>query len=111
MTAQRHAATRRRERAPQPRAAGGDGQAAAPHGEFGGCDPILWAAEVLESLCELDRIERRALQLIYWSGLTQAQAAAELKLSEPAVRQCIARGMQQLAARLTTSGGGPWRGS
>ena len=66
---------------------------------------ILWNVQILDALSDLDLSDRRALVLLYWHGLTQAQVAAELRLPEPRVRQCIARGMQ-LVASLTSAATG-----
>lgn len=58
------------------------------------------ANEVSNILGELDGADRIALRLVYFRGLTQTQVAHELALPETTVRQCVARGMRELAARL-----------
>jgi DNA-directed RNA polymerase specialized sigma24 family protein len=58
------------------------------------------AAHVLHALEDLDRVERAALELIYWRGMTQSQVARELDLPQATIRHCIARGMHHMAEHL-----------
>ena len=62
---------------------------------------MLWAVEVLEAVTGLNRVDRTALRLIYWRGMTHTQAARELHLPEQVIRQCVARGMRDLTEHLT----------
>jgi len=59
--------------------------------------------EILHALCDLERVDRTALRLIYWRGLTQAQVAHELALPQGVIGQCVARGMRELAGRLSAA--------
>jgi DNA-directed RNA polymerase specialized sigma24 family protein len=63
---------------------------------------VLWAVEVMEALTSLTGVDRAALRLIYWRGMTYTQAARELHLPEQVIRQCVARGMRNLTEHLTT---------
>jgi DNA-directed RNA polymerase specialized sigma24 family protein len=60
-----------------------------------------WAAETLQIMDDLDSVDRAALQLIYSFGMSQAQVAWELGLPETEIRRSVARGMCEVAARLT----------
>lgn len=68
---------------------------------------VLAYVELIHALCELDRVDRAALRLIYWQGRTQAQVAEELHLPIGAVRAGVARGMRQLAGRLADQSSPP----
>lgn len=59
-------------------------------------------ADVLRILATLDRTDQEALRLIYFHGLSQADAARELGLGQDAIRKCVSRGMAELARRLVT---------
>ena len=57
-------------------------------------------ADLLNALSGLDRIDRLALRLIYWRGLTQTEVARELGLPLATIRECVARGMRELAQHI-----------
>jgi DNA-directed RNA polymerase specialized sigma24 family protein len=61
-----------------------------------------WAAETLQIMDDLDSVDRAALRLIYSFGMSQAQVAWELGVPETEIRRSVARGMREVAARLTT---------
>jgi DNA-directed RNA polymerase specialized sigma24 family protein len=61
-----------------------------------------WAAETLQIMDDLDSVDRAALRLIYSFGMSQSQVAWELGLPETEIRRSVARGMREVAARLTT---------
>ena len=46
-------------------------------------EQVLWAVETLNALSDLQFVDRRALQLMYWRGLTQAQVAANSSCPNP----------------------------
>ncbi|MEO8889140.1 MAG: sigma factor-like helix-turn-helix DNA-binding protein [Jatrophihabitantaceae bacterium] len=58
----------------------------------------------MRALERLDSPARRALCLVYWNGMTQAEAAAELAVPVATVRMHIARGLRLVAASVTVSG-------
>lgn len=60
-----------------------------------------WAAETLHAMDDLNSVDRAALRLIYSFGMSQVQVARELGLPETEIRQSVARGMREVAARLT----------
>lgn len=67
-------------------------------------EQTTWDADVLRALECLARLDRAALRLIYWGGLTEAQVARQLALPEPTVRTHVAPGMRELAAYLARGG-------
>lgn len=60
-----------------------------------------WAAETLQVMDDLDSVGSAALRLIYSFGMSQAQVAWELGLPETEIRLSVARGMREVADRLT----------
>ncbi len=60
-----------------------------------------WAAETLQVMDDLDSVDSAALRLIYSFGMSQAQVAWELGLPETEIRLSVARGMREVADRLT----------
>jgi DNA-directed RNA polymerase specialized sigma24 family protein len=66
-----------------------------------------WAAETLQIMDHLDSVDRAALRLIYSFGMSQSQVAWELGVSENEIRRSVARGMREVAARLTTPAAWP----
>ena len=69
--------------------------------------PARWAAETLQVMDDLDSVDRAALRLIYSFGMSQAQVAWELGLPETEIRLRVARGMREVAARLTARAASP----
>jgi DNA-directed RNA polymerase specialized sigma subunit, sigma24 homolog len=63
-------------------------------------DEARLAIDALSALSTLDRVDRAALRLTYWRGLSENQVARELALPLATVERCVARGMRELAARL-----------
>ncbi len=57
----------------------------------------------MHALSALNRVERLALHLIYWRGLTQAQVAEELRLPTRTIGTAVAHGMLRLGDQLTRS--------
>lgn len=66
----------------------------------GRAKPAPWPVLVMQALDALDGVSRSALRLIYFGGLTQAEAARRLAIPEPAMRTSVARGMRELAEQL-----------
>ncbi|WP_375489871.1 RNA polymerase sigma factor [uncultured Jatrophihabitans sp.] len=62
-------------------------------------DPQMLAQEIRRFLTELDQLERQALELIYFSGLSQRETADVLHVAPQTLRACVARGMRHLADR------------
>ncbi len=62
------------------------------------------AQDVVRILSSLDRVEGDALRLIYFRGLTHAQAARVLGLTRDGINRCVAHGMRELARRLIHPG-------
>jgi DNA-directed RNA polymerase specialized sigma24 family protein len=61
-----------------------------------------WAAQTLQIMDDLNSVDRAALRLIYSFGMSQSQVAWELGLPETEIRRSVARGMREVAARLTS---------
>jgi DNA-directed RNA polymerase specialized sigma24 family protein len=61
-----------------------------------------WAAETLQIMDDLNSVDRAALRLIYSFGMSQSQVAWELGLTETEIRRSVARGMREVATRLTS---------
>lgn len=59
-----------------------------------------FADHVRQLLDSLDQPDREALQLIYFHGLTQDDAARTLGVPRSVLRSCVARGMRELSRRL-----------
>jgi DNA-directed RNA polymerase specialized sigma24 family protein len=51
---------------------------------------------------DLNSVDRAALRLIYSFGMSQSQVAWELGLTETEIRRSVARGMREVATRLTS---------
>jgi DNA-directed RNA polymerase specialized sigma24 family protein len=94
MTRQRDTVGQPTPRLPQ-RSATGDRLDAAPLDASGRSPQVMWAVETLQIMDGLNRLDRVALQLIYWTGLTQAQVAEELGVPLMTVRACVADGMHE----------------
>ena len=86
---------------PRPAPASPAARPSTPSDPAGRSAQVLAYVAVMHALCDLDRVDRAALRLIYWHGCSQVQVAAELHLPITTVRAAVSRGMLQLADRLT----------
>jgi DNA-directed RNA polymerase specialized sigma24 family protein len=73
-----------------------------PGGDVPGDDP-----DVLAALAALSEADQEILRLSLWEGLTTAELAAALGISENAVYIRLHRARQRLAARFEAGPGGP----
>jgi RNA polymerase sigma factor (sigma-70 family) len=67
---------------------------------------FAWAAEVRSALGRLPEVQREAIELAYFAGMTQSEIARRLDVPLGTVKARTARGMQRLAAMLETGGAG-----
>jgi RNA polymerase sigma-70 factor (ECF subfamily) len=67
---------------------------------------FAWAAEVRSALGRLPEVQREAIELAYFAGMTQSEIARRLDVPLGTVKARTARGMQRLAAMIETGGAG-----
>lgn len=65
-------------------------------------DEVVGSMELTTALAALSEIDREAVLLTAWEGLSPSEAAAALDLTAPAFRMRLSRARRRLEARLTT---------
>jgi RNA polymerase sigma-70 factor, ECF subfamily len=96
---------RRKARAPAPRIAGSDvarfDLQAVPASARGSSVPPQPRSAVQTALAELEELERRVLELVYFGGLTLHEVAGQLGISECSAKERLQSAMQALRAALS----------
>jgi RNA polymerase sigma factor (sigma-70 family) len=67
-------------------------------------DRFVWAHQVRSALAELPEVQREALVLAYFGGLSQSQVAARVGAPLGTIKTRMARGMDRLAEIMGTGG-------
>ena len=67
---------------------------------------LFAAAEVRSALGRLPEVQREAIELAYFAGMTQSEIARRLDVPLGTIKARTARGMQRLAALIENGGAG-----